>query len=137
MIYSDFQGLKLSRLGFGCMRFKTDPATGEIDQETVNRMFDLAIEKGVNYFFEASVGGGIPIIRPLAKCLTGDPVRSDVGLCQSGSRPSYMMASSPYTWPQFRIGMLHFLVASNVARYRAFRSALSLGKTLRWWFSLR
>ena len=50
MIYSDFQGLKLSRLGFGCMRFKTDPATGEIDQETVNRMFDLAIEKGVNYF---------------------------------------------------------------------------------------
>ncbi len=50
MIYSDFQGLKLSRLGFGCMRFKTDPETGEIDQETVNQMFDLAIRKGVNYF---------------------------------------------------------------------------------------
>lgn len=50
MIYSDFQGLKLSRLGFGCMRFKTDPETGEIDQETVNQMFDLAFSRGVNYF---------------------------------------------------------------------------------------
>ena len=50
MIYSDFKGLKLSRLGFGCMRFATDPATGEIDQQKVNDMFDLAIEKGVNYF---------------------------------------------------------------------------------------
>lgn len=50
MIYSDFKGLKLSRLGFGCMRFKTDPETGEIDQETVNQMFDLAFSRGVNYF---------------------------------------------------------------------------------------
>jgi len=50
MIYSDFNGLKLSRLGFGCMRFSMDPATGQIDQDKVNRMFDLAIENGVNYF---------------------------------------------------------------------------------------
>ncbi|MBQ3999404.1 MAG: aldo/keto reductase [Oscillospiraceae bacterium] len=50
MIYNDFNGIKLSRLGFGCMRFATDPATGEIDQEKVNSMFDLAIENGVNYF---------------------------------------------------------------------------------------
>ena len=40
MIYNDFNGIKLSRLGFGCMRFATDPATGEIDQEKVNSMFD-------------------------------------------------------------------------------------------------
>jgi predicted aldo/keto reductase-like oxidoreductase len=50
MIYSDFQGLKLSRLGFGCMRFHKDPATGEIDQEKVNAMFRVALEGGVNYF---------------------------------------------------------------------------------------
>ena len=50
MIYSDFKGMKLSRLGFGCMRFANDPATGEIDQEKVNAMFDLAIANGVNYF---------------------------------------------------------------------------------------
>ena len=50
MIYSDFNGIKLSRLGFGCMRFAMDPATGKIDQAKVNEMFDLAIANGVNYF---------------------------------------------------------------------------------------
>ena len=50
MIYSEFNGLKLSRLGFGCMRFAKDPATGEIDQALVDAMFRLAIEGGVNYF---------------------------------------------------------------------------------------
>ena len=49
MIYSDFHGLKLSRRGFGCMRFITDAETGEVDQNRVNNMFDLAIENGVNY----------------------------------------------------------------------------------------
>ncbi len=50
MYYNDFNGLKLSGLGFGCMRFAADPATGEIDQNKVNEMFDLAIAGGVNYF---------------------------------------------------------------------------------------
>ncbi len=50
MIYNDFHGLKLSRLGFGCMRFAANPETGEIDQEKVNAMFKKAIEGGVNYF---------------------------------------------------------------------------------------
>ncbi|MBP5212756.1 MAG: aldo/keto reductase [Pyramidobacter sp.] len=49
MIYSDFKGEKLSRLGFGCMRFAKNDA-GEIDQAKVNAMFDLAIAGGVNYF---------------------------------------------------------------------------------------
>ena len=42
--------MKLSRLGFGCMRFAADPATGEIDQKLVNSMFDHAIAHGMNYF---------------------------------------------------------------------------------------
>ena len=50
MIYRTFKDQKLSQLGFGCMRFTTDPATGEIDQAKVNAMFDLAIKGGVNYF---------------------------------------------------------------------------------------
>ena len=50
MIYNDFNGLKLSRLGFGCMRFALDPATGEIDQDKVNAMFELAYNSGVNYY---------------------------------------------------------------------------------------
>ena len=48
MIYKNFKGKKLSQLGFGCMRFASDPATGEIDQAKVNAMFDLAIREGVN-----------------------------------------------------------------------------------------
>ena len=50
MIYKEFKGMTLSQLGFGCMRFAADPSTGEIDQEKVNAMFDLAIRGGVNYF---------------------------------------------------------------------------------------
>ncbi|MBR0385184.1 MAG: aldo/keto reductase [Erysipelotrichaceae bacterium] len=50
MYYNDFHGLKLSGLGFGCMRFASDPATGEIDQQKVNDMFELAISRGINYF---------------------------------------------------------------------------------------
>lgn len=34
----------------------------------------LAKENNTNYFFEASVGGGIPIIRPLNRCLTADDI---------------------------------------------------------------
>ncbi|MBR3357713.1 MAG: aldo/keto reductase [Solobacterium sp.] len=50
MLTSVFHGMKLSRLGFGCMRFAADPATGEIDQNLVNSMFDHAIARGMNYF---------------------------------------------------------------------------------------
>ena len=38
MLYNDFNGISLSRLGFGCMRFATDPDTGEVNQETVEAM---------------------------------------------------------------------------------------------------
>ena len=50
MIYNMFHEDHLSRLGFGCMRFKKDEKTGEIDQKMVNEMFALAVENGVNYF---------------------------------------------------------------------------------------
>lgn len=34
----------------------------------------LAKEKGVSFLFEASVGGGIPIIRPINQCLTSEEI---------------------------------------------------------------
>ncbi len=34
----------------------------------------LAMEQGVCYLFEASVGGGIPIIRPLSQCLAANEI---------------------------------------------------------------
>jgi len=48
-----------------------------------------------------------------------------------------MMLSSPQTCPQFRIGIDHFFVASNVDRYNAFKRAVSLGNTLLWRYSFR
>ena len=36
----------------------------------------LAKEKGVNYFFEASVGGGIPLLRPLFNDISGNKILS-------------------------------------------------------------
>lgn len=43
-------------------------------------LLEIAREKKVNFFFEASVGGGIPIIRPLYRCLTGEKVEEITGI---------------------------------------------------------
>ncbi|MDD4188740.1 MAG: homoserine dehydrogenase, partial [Eubacteriales bacterium] len=40
----------------------------------------LAHDNNVNYLFEASVGGGIPIIRPLNKCLAANRIMSITGI---------------------------------------------------------
>ena len=40
----------------------------------------IAKEKQVNFLFEASVGGGIPIIRPLTTCITADAVNEITGI---------------------------------------------------------
>ncbi len=40
----------------------------------------LAHEKNVNFLFEASVGGGIPIIRPLTSAITGDVIEEIRGI---------------------------------------------------------
>lgn len=43
-------------------------------------LMELAHENGVTYMFEASVGGGIPIIRPLHKCMSANIVESITGI---------------------------------------------------------
>lgn len=50
MKYVDFQGKKLSMLGFGAMRLPTLSSADEIDYAEAERMIDRAIEAGVNYF---------------------------------------------------------------------------------------
>lgn len=40
----------------------------------------LAKSKGVSYLFEASVGGGIPIIRPLSQCLAANNILEICGI---------------------------------------------------------
>ena len=43
-------------------------------------LISAATEAGVPLLFEAAVGGGIPIIRPLAETLAGEPVRRVLGI---------------------------------------------------------
>ena len=43
-------------------------------------LLTIAREKNINFLFEASVGGGIPIIRPLTSSLTADEIREISGI---------------------------------------------------------
>ena len=49
MIYNRFEEISLSMLGMGGMRFPTHP-DGSINMEETQKLFDLCIERGVNYF---------------------------------------------------------------------------------------
>lgn len=43
-------------------------------------LLQIARDKQVNFLFEASVGGGIPIIRPLYRCLMGERIEEITGI---------------------------------------------------------
>jgi len=45
-----------------------------------NELLETAKANGVSYLFEASCGGGIPIIRPLCTSLTGDVIEEVTGI---------------------------------------------------------
>ena len=51
MVYKEFQDLKLSNLGMGCMRLPVvDGNDAVVDQAAVEEMVALAMERGVNYY---------------------------------------------------------------------------------------
>jgi predicted aldo/keto reductase-like oxidoreductase len=52
MIYKEFQNVKLPALGFGAMRLPTIGSEWDspIDETATEKMFDYAMEHGVNYF---------------------------------------------------------------------------------------
>ena len=52
----------------------------ELVAEKGAELLTLAKERNVNFFFEASVGGGIPIIRPLNSSLTADEIDEVTGI---------------------------------------------------------
>ena len=52
----------------------------ELVAEHGHELLQLAAEKGVSYLFEASVGGGIPILRPLSQCLAANELTEVCGI---------------------------------------------------------
>lgn len=51
MIYKDFQDLKLSALGMGCMRLPVvNGQVAQVDQTSVEEMVALAMDQGINYY---------------------------------------------------------------------------------------
>ena len=52
----------------------------ELVAEHGYELIQIAKEKNVNYLFEASVGGGIPIIRPINECLAANEIDEIYGI---------------------------------------------------------
>ena len=52
----------------------------ELVAEHGYELLQLAAQKGVSYLFEASVGGGIPILRPLSQCLAANELTEVCGI---------------------------------------------------------
>jgi len=52
----------------------------ELVAEYGSELLRLAMDKEVNYLFEASVGGGVPVIRPLAQCMTANIINEIYGI---------------------------------------------------------
>ncbi len=52
----------------------------ELVAEHGTELMAIAKENSVNYLFEASVGGGIPIIRPLNQCLAANEIQEIYGI---------------------------------------------------------
>lgn len=45
-----------------------------------SELLEIARKNNVNYLFEASVGGGIPVIRPLSRCLSANNITRIAGI---------------------------------------------------------
>ena len=74
-------------------------------------LLKLAEEHGVSYLFEASVGGGIPILRPLTNCLSANEV-AGCDLLVPGDDPTII-----------KEGMLNDLYACWIETYDTDRGA--------------
>lgn len=62
-------------------------------------LLQIAKNKNLNYLFEASVGGGIPIIRPLQTCLTADEIVEISGILNGTT--NYILTNMTYGGASF------------------------------------
>ena len=62
-------------------------------------LLQIAKDKNLNYLFEASVGGGIPIIHPLQTCLTADEIVEISGILNGTT--NYILTNMTYHGANF------------------------------------
>ena len=62
-------------------------------------LLQIAKDKNLNYLFEASLGGGIPIIRPLQTCLTADEIVEISGILNGTT--NYILTNMTYGGASF------------------------------------
>lgn len=72
-------------------------------------LLKIAEEQNVNYLFEASVGGGIPVLRPMAQCLSANDIYEVQGILN---------------------GTTNFIMTKMVSDGMSFDEALSLAQEL-------
>lgn len=72
-------------------------------------LLQLAKENNVNYFFEASVGGGIPIIRPMHRCMAANEIEEVYGILN---------------------GTTNFILTKMIEENMKFEDALSMAQKL-------
>ncbi len=72
-------------------------------------LLKIAKEHGVSYMFEASVGGGIPIIRPLNQCLAANSITEIMGILN---------------------GTTNYILTSMIKKGRSFDEALKKAQEL-------
>ncbi len=72
-------------------------------------LLDIARENNVNYLFEASVGGGIPIIRPMWQCLAANEIDKIYGILN---------------------GTTNFILTKMIEESMSFEDALKLAQSL-------
>lgn len=72
-------------------------------------LLELAKQNNVNFLFEASVGGGIPIIRPLHQCLAANNIKEIAGILN---------------------GTTNFILTKMITENMSFDDALSMAQQL-------
>ena len=66
-------------------------------------LLQIAKEKNVNFLFEASVGGGIPIIRPLNQSLTADEIEEITGILNGTT--NYILSKMSYEGCKYEVAL--------------------------------
>lgn len=62
-------------------------------------LLSIAADKNINFLFEASVGGGIPIIRPLNSSMTADEIEEITGILNGTT--NYMLSKMFYEGAEY------------------------------------